>query len=66
MGEEYCAIANQGCLHSIGYMEMKRVNQELASEVQCLREVSECKDRKHLDAINQLAEEIAEQKVCPC
>lgn len=42
---------------------MKRVNQELTSEVQSLRENSESKDRLHMEAINQLAEEIAEQKV---
>lgn len=47
----------------MGYMEMKRVNQELLSEVQSLRESSESKERKRLNTITQLAQEIAEQKV---
>lgn len=49
--------------HSMGYMEMKRVNQELLSEIQSLQESSESKEREHIDAITQLAQEIAEQKV---
>ena len=42
---------------------MKRINQELASEVQSLRENSESEERLHVEAIDQLAQEIAEQKV---
>lgn len=49
--------------HSMGYMEMKRLNQSLVSEIQSMRESSESGEMKHLDAINQLAQEIAEQKV---
>lgn len=51
------------CVCSMGYMEMKRVSQELALEVQSLRESSESREVKHVEAINQLALEIAEHKV---
>ena len=48
---------------SMGYMEMKRAYAELMEEVQCLRQKSEFSKAEHLEVINQLAEEITEQKV---
>lgn len=44
--------------YSMGYLEMKRVNQELGSEVQTLRN----SESEHHDTISQLSGEIMEQK----
>lgn len=42
---------------------MKRMNQELVSEVEALHGMSEEREAQHLVAIRQLAEEITEHKV---
>jgi len=49
--------------NSMGYLEMKRVNQDLLTEIQSLRSKTESSEMKHIDAINKLAQEIAEHKV---
>lgn len=43
---------------------MKRLNQELASQVEALREQSEQSQSQHLETVQQLVEEITEHKVC--
>ena len=51
------------CTFSMGYMEMKRINQELTSQVEALRGQSEQRESQHLRAVQQLVEEITEHKV---
>ena len=49
--------------YSMGFMELKRQNAKLATEVQSLHEKSELREMEHREAINQLAQEIAMHKV---
>lgn len=48
--------------NSMGYMEMKRQNQELHAENQGFRESLEATELKYQDALNMLALERAEHK----
>ena len=44
-------------------MEMKRMNQDLVSEIQSIREASELRESKHQDTIENLTQEILASKV---
>ena len=56
---------NQKALYnySMGYMELKRVNQELQYEMKALQESSEQANSEHLNIISRLTQEIIEHKV---
>ena len=49
----------------MGFLEMKRVNQDLVSEIQALRAASDLKESKHQDTINLLTQEILATKARP-
>ncbi len=42
----------------MGFMEMKRVNQDLVLEMQAIRETSEVRESKHQDTIDKLTQEM--------
>ena len=47
----------------MGFMEMKRVNQDLVSEIQSIREMAELRESKHQDTVDNLTQEMLATKV---
>lgn len=47
----------------MSYMELKRMNKELSSQVQIIRDKAELSETQHMATISRLAQEIMEHKV---